>query len=1376
MKAEIDSSPKKAVQKKKQAENAFSSLHQNAYAMRQDQTVQKKESFGESGTALSGAVIPAVHGSSPAYSAGSEKMHEQLKSSLDETGNLSHPETQQKEKDYKSTLSIPELREYNDAKLADSAAKDTAENTAVVIATANSSDGAAAIPKRENILETTEKPEIANAAQQNVAGDTNEIDVTVSAENDIAAVGGPQEGKIDAPISYLDMTASEEVLAISISAINVMASNTATTKPASVKIKESQLAQVTPQSENQGVSNTSQVESLAQKNVPQKTGDASKRSLAESVDKAIPRTKKDIQDFKENNKGAQISKALVKQVNSNVNSVRQDFGGIEQKATAVPGKAGTPLPAPEQAKNTPANFKGELVPTLKKEAFETKQYIDEASSELTKEGITQQQLDMVDKGDLAEARKAKKEIEDNATKLPSEAEKSHAKEKKAVNTQLKEAETTSRASMHNDRNQLLKQTGTQQTKAKTDLEKKRDEVYKNINSRYDNCKARVIKKLNDLEKNSLSTFDSLQRLATNLFEITVNKRVDAFFDKRYSGWRGVGNWFSDIGVNDDDFAQVKKIFKEERNAYVTKIDGYIDLITHHSNTVIKECKDELNTTKKAIAAYVKTLATSLQDIGKKAQGEVNQKLQQLDREIEQRRKKLESQLVDRRKAAIAAIDKKIAAMRAKMKSTLNKIGAFLKDAAKKFFKWALESLGLDAETFMATLQKAGKAITAIFKDPGKFFSNLVAAVKGSINDFVANFKKYLTEALFDWLMGTIGSVVTLPEKWDAKGVISVILQLAGISWAFIRKKLVDIFGEEKVAYAEEKVTAVKEIVERFLKDGVIGIWEWIKEQAETMMTTVIGGIKDWLLTKLVIGFAEWIVSLLVPGGAIMKLIEGIYKLVMWFVDNIGRIMRWVNALVNSVGNIAMGAIPAAVGFIVEAMKTMIPVILDFFAKLLNIGGIIDAIQKVIERIMKPIHKAINKVVDWIKAKIKVLVKKIRGEKAKPQESSTENETEQNDETVSANSGKINSFVDIDAEFKDETNHNHHAYYVGNKLIIASDPTPVEQLFREKEDEAKDNKDANLKINVSAAKQYYHGTVKPLEDALRQADLHDSEDGRESQRRQKNAKDYEDNEQLHDALKKAVNTFSQQYLDVLFDASLDEYPPAKLPLMADNVKAHSFTADYINSKVPNGTASSKHVGNLEGWSELNGRKIKNEKWVRMHLLPHQIGGDAVDSNLTPARGTINTVFSSDLELKAIDFAKKNPEKDRKVIWYKFEIKYFEGNVFPSYLRAQYGTYKADGNSWKRGEELGNVFDNPKYPDFEFAPFDMETCNWEPKDFANVTRVTLSFAKIIKDTANFTSIDNFNRRMNSIMNLEDQTYIENRNLIRAAERNNFISFES
>ena len=42
---------------------------------------------------------------------------------------------------------------------------------------------------------------------------------------------------------------------------------------------------------------------------------------------------------------------------------------------------------------------------------------------------------------------------------------------------------------------------------------------------------------------------------------------------------------------------------------------------------------------------------------------------------------------------------------------------------------------MDAESFFKTLEKAGEAIKAIFDDPGKFFSNIVAAVKDSIDAY-----------------------------------------------------------------------------------------------------------------------------------------------------------------------------------------------------------------------------------------------------------------------------------------------------------------------------------------------------------------------------------------------------------------------------------------------------------------------------------------------------------------------------------------------------------------------------------------------------------------------------------------------------------------
>jgi Novel toxin 15 len=255
-----------------------------------------------------------------------------------------------------------------------------------------------------------------------------------------------------------------------------------------------------------------------------------------------------------------------------------------------------------------------------------------------------------------------------------------------------------------------------------------------------------------------------------------------------------------------------------------------------------------------------------------------------------------------------------------------------------------------------------------------------------INDSRANFKTYIISALADWLTGAMGSTgIEIPKEFSVRAVIGMLLQVLGLSWAFLRSKLVALIGEQKVAWAEKTVDVVK----KFVTGGVAALWDWIKDQASSIKDMFIQGTKDWLLTTLVTKFVEWVASLLIPGGAILRLIQGIYNLVMWFVNNIQKILRWVNAVLDSLGNVAMGAISAAIGFIVNGMKIIIPVILDFFARLLNISGIVDAVKKIIDKIAGPIHAAINKVIDWIVGWVKKMFGK--GDVKDPKKPATETE-------------------------------------------------------------------------------------------------------------------------------------------------------------------------------------------------------------------------------------------------------------------------------------------------------------------------------------------------------------------------------------------------
>ena len=834
-----------------------------------------------------------------------------------------------------------------------------------------------------------------NAATDTAPGTVEAAKTDITPEADIKKETDTNEPQETADLKYLDPTTTEAALKARLAATNTLAAENAKTKPASVKVNESVKAQNTPASEAQATSNEGQVKQLSQKQVPQKKKEPAKKALDTAIEQSIPTTLKQVDEFKKDKKAAAISRAVIGQVKRDVGDVKSGFSSIGSKPKPAAAVKGATLPGAEPAKTVNRlNLAAGILPAIKKEALETADYTKQADDLLIKEGITQQQLDMVDKGDLAQANLAKKGLDEDIRSQPAEVQGAAAKEHSALNSKMNEIETSSRSEMHTHREQQLKKTGGQQAKAKTDLEKKRDEVAKTINERYTGCQTSINNKLNDLEKTSMKAFDQGQELATTAFEYQVNRDINAFKSRRYTAdLQGAYYWTRDWFKGIDNFPEVQKAFSTAKAAYVSRIDSLIETITQKNNEVIAACKAELEATKKQIADYVKSLDPALKEIGRKTQREVNEKLQELGRQIEERKQKLQQMLVEKRKSAMEAIDKKIADMKKKMGGALDAFGKLLLDAAKKFFKWALESLGIDAEGFMKTLEKAGQAIALIFKEPGKFFSNLVAAVRGSIDNFRENFKAYLSEGLFDWLTGALGSIITLPKVWDIQGIFSVILQLAGISWAFIRKKLVDLFGEEKIAYAEETVDVVK----KFVTDGVVGLWEWIKDQAETIKTTVVEGIKDWLLTRMVVGFTEWIASLLIPGGAIVRLIEGIYKLVMFFIDNMQRIILWVNSILDSLVSIASGAIAGAITAIVSAMKVIIPTILDFFAKLLNISGIVDAIQEVIAKITAPIHKAIDKFIEFLKGLLNRVLKKFKGDGKKADSGKTDNKQEEKED-------------------------------------------------------------------------------------------------------------------------------------------------------------------------------------------------------------------------------------------------------------------------------------------------------------------------------------------------------------------------------------------
>ena len=134
---------------------------------------------------------------------------------------------------------------------------------------------------------------------------------------------------------------------------------------------------------------------------------------------------------------------VLKVVQTDKNAVVGTFGDMEHTPPPLPPEhPPEELPPPEAAPPTGAMNLGQgAVAPLLPEHTDVSQYTKEADDRLKQEGVTQEQLDMVDSGDLAEANKEKKGLE-KAAKTEPRAVRNFAKDATAkVDRDLHEEKT-----------------------------------------------------------------------------------------------------------------------------------------------------------------------------------------------------------------------------------------------------------------------------------------------------------------------------------------------------------------------------------------------------------------------------------------------------------------------------------------------------------------------------------------------------------------------------------------------------------------------------------------------------------------------------------------------------------------------------------------------------------------------------------------------------------------------------------------------------------------------------------------------------------------------------------------------------------------------
>ncbi|OJJ20921.1 hypothetical protein BKI52_10090 [marine bacterium AO1-C] len=425
-------------------------------------------------------------------------------------------------------------------------------------------------------------------------------------------------------------------------------------------------------------------------------------------------------------------------------------------------------------------------------------------------------------------------------------------------------------------------------------------------------------------------------------------------------------------------AAIKKAINAAKDAAIWLIEKGRKAIVGLINTFRKFLKDLVNTyLAKHFPALAKALNAAIDLVAKVAIKGVNYIADKLKKGVEALAKELAE-----------AIDKVLAAIQEGVLTYLNVLGAVLSGdfgkALRIMFLALCKAAGVDPKVVMNFIDKAGDLITTIFNDPMTFISNALNAVKSGVSNFAANILQHLGKGLLEWLLGSLGNLnIKMPKKFNLEGILSLSMQVLGLTYDNIRaravKKLDEHYpgkGEQIIGTLEKTAGIVKEIV----TNGPKALWKHLKDFVGNIQQTIMDGIKSFVIERLVRAGVEMLIAMSNPVGGVIKLVSMLYDFIMFIVDNIERIAKFVKTIFDTVADIAAGKIETAAKFIESAMAQTIPMILDFLARLLKLGGISKKIQEIIERIRKPINKGIDKVLELIIKLAKRVVSGIKGDK------------------------------------------------------------------------------------------------------------------------------------------------------------------------------------------------------------------------------------------------------------------------------------------------------------------------------------------------------------------------------------------------------------
>lgn len=729
-------------------------------------------------------------------------------------------------------------------------------------------------------------------------------------------------------------------------------------RPAQREVNSAQSAAPSPDNETESLAQASQVEEMDQQEPGTFNADAFKQLLLDQIAAILPKNEKDADKFSKDDRMDQVQNAASNQVGqekeraagSIENSTRQepDINSVEARQPADldelnPGTEPADIAADEAMPNTrPA---AEVSAPLQENAVEMDQQMQQAE-------VTDEQLANSNEPQFTQALNKKKEAKQHSEQAPVQI-RQH--EQSILGSSQSRAQSTGQnqlEGMHTDRTNLLGQVMGQQEELMSQNTAERQQVADHIYEIYETTKTDVEEILSTLDVEVNHQFVQGAEKAKVAFENHVDREMKAYKKERYGEWFDVTGWGKRLGDTVTGLPdEVNKFFKEGRQIYIDKMDVVLTGIAEFVANKLNEATERINTGKQNVQDYVTNLPENLREVGQQAAEEIQSKFDDLQQSVNSKQDELVNSLAQQYKESLDAVDARIEEMKAANRG--------LVDAALSALTGVIETILQIKNMLSNMLSGAMAAIQAIIADPIGFLGNLIRGVKNGLMNFMSRILVHMQSGLIGWLTGALGPVgIQIPDDlFSLKGIFSLVVQVLGLTWDYVREKAVQLFGEPVVNALETGL----ELFQTLRNEGITGLWEYVKEQFTDLKETVIGAIKEMVITQVLQAGIKWMMGLLNPAGAFVKAAMLIIDIVKFFIERGRQIIELVNAITESIRAIASGNVGEVAAKIENALKRAVPVLIGFLASLLGISGLARKVQNLIKKIRKRIDKAITKV-------------------------------------------------------------------------------------------------------------------------------------------------------------------------------------------------------------------------------------------------------------------------------------------------------------------------------------------------------------------------------------------------------------------------------